>query len=534
VRVGELLAGAEIVSAEHIAQAQTISLRTALPIGRILAELGLIKPTVVRAATLAQALINDNLLHRDLATAALKLVHVEDVNLEEALQQLGWRAEYYERINAMADMLLDTGCVTSEQMKAAFEVAFASGLPLLRVLVLRQTLRQSLAHAALESQTLLQEGAIDRNQAMQLIVDAATSSDVHQSVVRPGNKVRLGELLVCSAVITELDLLSAVEDAIMREDRIGEVLIRAGLISNRILDAALRVQYRLHIGKIEWEQGLRLLAEAKERGEQDWELSESGGSVSGIGRPLVQDRETVGLADWTDLEKGDGTAARKQVLSAMQELELQKQNLAFKVVHQHEEIKSTLARELHDTTIADLMMLKRYLSGDKRLSLEETIDIIDHVIRQLRDICYDFSPRQIRDLGLQASLKDLLERMQARTAMQCRFICEGELPQLPDAVQLHLFRIVQECLNNCEKYSGATEISATLQCSDRRLCLTVTDNGKGFDPEEQTGRTLEGGTGMGSMQERCDLIRIHFPAKLSIDSHAGVGSNICLEISLAS
>ena len=97
-----------------------------------------------------------------------------------------------------------------------------------------------------------------------------------------------------------------------------------------------------------------------------------------------------------------------------QRLELEKNNLLFKLLNQQEELKNQLARDLHDSVIADLMMLKRYLSGDRKLTTEETIEIIDETILQLRDIVNDYSPRQLQEWGLKVGVEDLLDRIERR------------------------------------------------------------------------------------------------------------------------
>jgi len=72
---------------------------------------------------------------------------------------------------------------------------------------------------------------------------------------------------------------------------------------------------------------------------------------------------------------------------------LANQNLLFKLVNQQEETRNEIARELHDSVLADLMMLKRYISGDKELSKEEMSDIVDDIIKQLRDIVNECTRR---------------------------------------------------------------------------------------------------------------------------------------------
>lgn len=200
-------------------------------------------------------------------------------------------------------------------------------------------------------------------------------------------------------------------------------------------------------------------------------------------------------------------------------------------------MKYRLARELHDTIIADLMMLKRYLGGDRKLSNEETIEIVDHIVMQLRDICSDFAPRNFKEWGLKMTLKDTLDRMSERTGIQSTFLCEFEIPELPDPVGLHTYRIIQEGLNNVEKYSGASEVSLLIERpKEKTLRFRLSDNGKGFSTQE-TGATRRtgtdvGGMGMGGMKERADLIRCFFPTSLSVDSSPGHGSTVTIEIEL--
>ncbi|HMO23943.1 MAG TPA: hypothetical protein PKC98_23505, partial [Candidatus Melainabacteria bacterium] len=80
-----------------------------------------------------------------------------------------------------------------------------------------------------------------------------------------------------------------------------------------------------------------------------------------------------------------------------------------------------------DTVIADLMMLKRYLTGDKKMNNEDIIEIVDHITMQLRDVCSDFAPRNFKEWGLAMCLRDILERMGQRTGIRTAFICEFSL-----------------------------------------------------------------------------------------------------------
>ncbi|MBI5174129.1 MAG: sensor histidine kinase [Candidatus Melainabacteria bacterium] len=206
--------------------------------------------------------------------------------------------------------------------------------------------------------------------------------------------------------------------------------------------------------------------------------------------------------------------------AGQQRLELEKNNLLFKLLNQQEELKNQLARDLHDSVIADLMMLKRYLSGDRKLSTEETIEIVDEIVLQLRDIVNEYSPRQLQEWGLKVGIEDLLDRITRRTGIETHLTFQGELPRFPDLVTLHLFRIIQESLNNVEKHAGATRVTVQIQASKSGDCVfTIEDNGRGFEPEKVRVEA-DGSHSMGleGMKERVELIRCFYRADLKIAS----------------
>ncbi|MBU6452921.1 MAG: hypothetical protein KGS72_14135, partial [Cyanobacteria bacterium REEB67] len=217
-----------------------------------------------------------------------------------------------------------------------------------------------------------------------------------------------------------------------------------------------------------------------------------------------------------------------------QQLQLEKNNLLFKLLNQQEEMKNQLARDLHDSVIADLMMLKRYLSGDKKISVDETIEIIDEVVLHLRDIVNEYSPRQLQEWGLKVGIEDLLDRMSRRTGIECNFDFQGELPKLPDLVSLHIFRVVQEALNNTEKHSGASVVTVSIKASTAGITtFRVNDNGSGFDASVlQTEGDGSHSFGLEGMRERCELIQCFYPCKINLQSSPDAGTTVTLTISM--
>jgi len=516
--IGDLLLQSGYVTEDQLNQAVPMAMRTGFPVGRILEESGLISPSIVQAAVLAQSLIQDKLLHLKLGMKALKLVGERDITLEEALKQLGWRSEYYEVANKLGQLLIDAGAMGEEQLKIAFEVCFATGLPLGRVLVLRKVVPEVVAYTALSAQVFLRDGKITRESALSAIRDAGSKKNTIQGSISASKtinpNVRLGELLVLAGIVSEVDLVSALETGMSLGSMIGQVLVMAGRISQPVLDNALKLQAEANAHKL-------TIAEAAEK------LRRGDFEVQTV-PPLAKGDETVQAA-FKALEKVDGTELR----GILEKLLTERENLAFRLVSEHEEIKNRLARELHDTIIADLMMLKRYLSGDKQLTVPETIAIVDDVVKQLRDICNDFVPKHLQEWGLKTTLQDLVERVSLRTGMTCDFECEPDLKNLPEAVHLHIFRIIQECFNNIEKYAKASRVVLRVEYNKQgHLKFTVQDNGQGFEADvpRTAALTTEGGRGLHGMQERVHLIRCYLPTTLEVSSIPGQGSTVTMVI----
>ena len=540
--VADLLYRAQIISQDQLARAVATSIRTKDSIAKALVKNGTPAESV-RTGTLAHSLLIDNLIVQDMAIDAVRKSVEERINLEEALERLGWKTDYKLIVGRLCQLLTDSGSVSEADISNAVEASAASGLPLGRVLVVRRVVPEALVYAALTGQVLIKEGRITAEQAIAgLKLATKQQSSMELALSQLGalpmerkDPIRLGELLSAAGMVSEIDLLSAVEKGMGHDVPIGQVLLKHGLLPQHVLDKALTLQFMVNNRSLTPNDAIaqlqRMTRAPRDEAPQD--------TARGIDHNYRNSSRTALSDDYSetpDPNKIMGLYKKEDWMRTIQELTLEKQNLAYKVVSQQEEMKYRLARELHDTIIADLMMLKRYLGGDRKLSTEETIEIVDHIVMQLRDICSDFAPRNFKEWGLKMTLKDTLDRMSERTGIQSTFLCEFEIPDLPDPVGLHTYRIIQEGLNNVEKYSGASEVSLVIERPrEKSLRFRLSDNGKGFTTEGNSSprRTGDsGGMGMGGMKERADLIRCFFPTTLSVDSSPGHGSTVTLEIDL--
>lgn len=210
----------------------------------------------------------------------------------------------------------------------------------------------------------------------------------------------------------------------------------------------------------------------------------------------------------------------------------EKHALVQKIVNQQESILSQLSRELHDSVLGNVMLLKRAFAGGKQMPPQEMAAVLDQIALSLREVCQELSPRDIMDCGLQAMLEELCTNFSVRSGCDCTLSHSGTPPEFTSEVALHIYRIAQECLNNVAKHSGATKVELSILADDKCFLMTVADNGAGFGAEQTGERRKEGGSGTGILRERAELINCLLPARIWVDSSPQKGTRVSLEITL--
>ncbi len=375
VLIGDLLVNSGLITAGQMADAVPISLTTSLPVGRILVSSGFLSEKNFKAAVSAQSLIRENLLHMDLAIDALKLVGQHNVSLDEALSKLGWRSEYYETTNKLGDLLIEAGFLNQEDLKAALEDCYTSGMPLGRILVLRGTVNEMHTYAALTAQVLIREGKITRTQAVEgLRMVALRNLTLEETLKMDGAEVhirtqtiRLGELLMLAGMVSEIDLLSAVERGMLDEEPIGQILVRVGLITEGALEQALILQQMVAARQLNpLKAGLAL----KKIRRSGLSLEKAIGEVRAGGEDAVESLELP------ELLKSLGLIANSDLLKAIDEASAKGTNFEAVVYKMRLVDRFTLA-----TAVRCLEMHKR---GE--LSVEQVLFAMQTFIGSRKDL----------------------------------------------------------------------------------------------------------------------------------------------------
>lgn len=210
--------------------------------------------------------------------------------------------------------------------------------------------------------------------------------------------------------------------------------------------------------------------------------------------------------------------------------ELDKQKLiAQAMIEAQEKERAEIGRELHDNVNQILSTSKLYLelarsNPKQRLKLiDHTAENINHVINEIRSISRALVPSSVGDLGLMASIHDLIENIRATRAIAVEFYSTGDFDgNIGDQYKLMLFRIIQEQVSNVLKHSEAQNliIELLLEEDEKMIELSIIDDGNGFDPLK-----TKKGLGFSNILSRANL----FDGKVSIVSAPEEGCTLQIQ-----
>ncbi|MCR4406372.1 MAG: ATP-binding cassette domain-containing protein [Anaerolineae bacterium] len=202
-----------------------------------------------------------------------------------------------------------------------------------------------------------------------------------------------------------------------------------------------------------------------------------------------------------------------------------------------EQERKHLAREIHDQVIQDLLSVNYRLEeletgevvtpalGAELADIRNTIRVL---VDDLRHICGNLRPPTIDSLGLGAALQSYTHDWANRTGISVTLDLDANLGRLPEAIELSIFRIVQEGLSNVRKHARASTVQIGLRhTSPRTLMISIADDGQGLpDGFDLSTLSAKGHYGLLGISERVALLG----GRLKLQNQAGGGLLIQAEI----
>lgn len=224
---------------------------------------------------------------------------------------------------------------------------------------------------------------------------------------------------------------------------------------------------------------------------------------------------------------------RINAAQALDASRLEVQALTRVALQAREEEKSRVAREIHDelgqkmTALKlDLLQLRAELNQpNQRVSecLLRMQQLVDETVANTRRIAADLRPLMLDDLGLGAALEWQVQQFRLRTDIVCELLVDPELDRLSSDIASHVFRIVQEALNNVAKHAAAQTVSVHVVDEGNAVAITISDDGIGLKPQAKSSGSKRGLVGI---RERAAAQGGDF--ELENLSHGGVKLSVTL------
>jgi signal transduction histidine kinase len=211
-------------------------------------------------------------------------------------------------------------------------------------------------------------------------------------------------------------------------------------------------------------------------------------------------------------------------------------DLSGRLIDAHEDERRWLARELHDDItqrLAGMAIAAAKLSGPdgSQKDFDTGRSIRSGLVKLSEDVhslSYRLHPSVLDDLGLVEALKTECERVERVEHLQVKMEAEIPLQGLPKDAALGIYRVAQEALRNIGRHAKANAVQLSVELKDGGLRLTVSDDGRGFEPGIQA-RGLRPSLGHASMRERMRLLG----GRLEIRSNPGAGTTVLAWVPIA-
>lgn len=239
------------------------------------------------------------------------------------------------------------------------------------------------------------------------------------------------------------------------------------------------------------------------------------------------------------LKAADGTVtgfvkiARDMSEKQAAEKALHDREILQRLLTAQEEERARFARDLHDQLGQLLTVLRMKLDnfkssvngGEERSRIEELEGIAREVDEGIDFLAWEMRPAALDHMGLVAALERFVKQWSHYSGIDGELIGSTirKARFAPD-VEINLYRLAQEALNNIQKHSKATKVEVMVERRDDSLVLVIEDNGKGFNPNSRTAGKK--GQGLTGMRERAQLIG----ARMEIESARGKGTTIFVSV----
>lgn len=229
---------------------------------------------------------------------------------------------------------------------------------------------------------------------------------------------------------------------------------------------------------------------------------------------------------------------REKERRAMQEREAERRVYMSQIFKVQEDERMRIAQELHDDTTQTLLVIanraQALVSSDHNKTESKIIrdaewirDATLRVSDDVRRLSLYLRPSILDNMGLIPALRWLADKLQKEDNIDTKILVDGVERKLPNEVEINIFRIIQEALNNVRRHSGAGEAIVCLKFRPDSLKISIKDNGVGFSLREiRSELANRGKLGLIGMDQRTQFLNGTF----NVHSKPGKGTSISIQV----
>lgn len=215
---------------------------------------------------------------------------------------------------------------------------------------------------------------------------------------------------------------------------------------------------------------------------------------------------------------------------------MEQQDIATKaVIAAEENERRRIAADLHDGVGQIMSAAKMNLSAfegellfkdeAQKTSFEKIISLVDESCKEVRNVSHQMMPNALLKSGLASAVKEFIDKIDARV-LKVNLHAEGLNERLDSNVETVLYRVIQECVNNVIKHSGASSLDISLIKDSDGIAATIEDNGRGFAIKD---KEKTEGIGLKNIRSRIQFLK----GTVDFDSTPGNGTLVAIHVPLS-
>ncbi len=212
--------------------------------------------------------------------------------------------------------------------------------------------------------------------------------------------------------------------------------------------------------------------------------------------------------------------------------DVSQQEMVTRIIQAQENERQRISRQMHDGPAQSLTNLvlqaeicERYMDMDQGRARNELSSLkskVNGTLQATRQFIFDLRPMILDDLGLEPTLRRYLSAFTEKSHVEANLAVTGIKGRLPQAIEVAVFRIVQEALANVAAHANASMVQIGIELDEGELNINVEDNGSGFDPQKLGDGDNQKALGIANMRQRVDMLN----GRWHMESEIGRGTKV--------